>query len=125
MELDLNVPEELNIPSSDIAIMLGNLLDNAITAVSKLTEERYINIIIKYDKGLFILHIDNPFEGEVIKEKNAYIITKLDKCNHGIGLQSIKDVLEKYNGSMEIVHSKKVFSVTLFIYIELFESRVY
>ncbi len=123
--LDINVPEELNITSYDMAVILGNLLDNAITAVCELTEDRYVNIIIKYDKGRFILKIDNPFEGKILKEKNTLLTTKVDKSNHGIGLQSIKAVLEKYNGSMELVHSKKVFSVTLLMYIELFESNSY
>jgi sensor histidine kinase regulating citrate/malate metabolism len=108
-----------------MAVILGNLLDNAITAVCELTEDRYVNIIIKYDKGRFILKIDNPFEGKILKEKNTLLTTKVDKSNHGIGLQSIKAVLEKYNGSMELVHSKKVFSVTLLMYIELFESNSY
>ena len=121
--LDVNVPEELNVPSFDMAVILGNLLDNATTAVSKLIEERYINIIIKYDKGRFVLHIDNPFEGEIIKENNTFLTTKLDKSNHGVGLQSIKAVLEKYNGSIEIEHNEKIFSVTLLMYIELFKSN--
>lgn len=121
--LDINVPEELNVQSFDMTIILGNLLDNAITAVCKLAEQRYINIIIKYDKGRFVLHINNPFEGEIVKEGNALFTTKSGKSNHGIGLQSIKAVLEKYNGSIEIEHSKKVFSVTLLMYIALFESN--
>ena len=121
--LDLNVPEEMDIPSFDMTIILGNLLDNAVSAVCKLTEERYINIIIKYDRGRFILNIDNPFEGKIAKEDDTFLTTKEDKANHGIGLQSIKTVLAKYNGTIDISHNEKVFSVTLFMYIELSESN--
>ena len=67
--------------------------------------------------------MDNPFEGKIAKEDDTFLTTKEDKANHGIGLQSIKAVLEKYNGSIDISHNEKVFSVTLFMYIELSESN--
>ncbi|MPW26373.1 GHKL domain-containing protein [Alkalibaculum sp. M08DMB] len=115
--LDLYIPEKMDIPSFDLAVILGNLLDNAIKAVSELEEERYININIKYDKGRFIVNVENPFCGKLLKDGNEYLTTKKNKHNHGIGLDSIKIVLQKYDGFMEIKHIENIFFVTVLMFI--------
>ncbi|HDK7155509.1 TPA: GHKL domain-containing protein [Clostridium botulinum] len=114
---NLNIPENIEIPSFHIAIILGNLLDNAIYAVDKLESNRYINLKMKYTKGRLIFKIDNPFKGQILMNGNKIITTKLDRKNHGIGIENIKVILEKYDGSMEIQHDHNVFSVTLLLYI--------
>ncbi|MFV3055352.1 sensor histidine kinase [Clostridium botulinum] len=114
---NLNIPENIEIPSFHISIILGNLLDNAICAVDKLECNRYINFKMKYTKGRLIIKIDNPFNGEILMNGNRIVTTKLDRNNHGIGIESIKIILQKYDGSMEIQHDNNIFSVTLLLYI--------
>jgi len=116
--LDLNIPENLEIPPIDMTIVLGNLLDNAIEAATKVEENPYINVKIKYDKGRVLLQIDNPYTGEVKEENGKYITAKEDKSNHGIGLTNIRKVVAKYNGTMDVDHSGNVFSVTVLMYVE-------
>lgn len=118
VSIQLNVPKEMEIPSFDIAILLGNLLDNAIEAVCAVKGDRYIHIKIKYDRGRFILQIENPFQGEIRKEEGQILTTKEDKGNHGLGIQSIKETLKKYNGSIKIETKENVFSAILLLYIE-------
>ncbi|WP_243190801.1 sensor histidine kinase [Clostridium botulinum] len=115
--LNLNIPESIEIPSFDMSIILGNLMDNAIYAVDKLECNRYINFKMKYTKGRLIVRIDNPFNGEMLIDGNKMLTTKGDRNNHGIGIESIKVILQKYDGSMEIQHDDNVFSVTLLLYI--------
>ncbi|AUM97447.1 TPA: GHKL domain-containing protein [Clostridium botulinum] len=115
--LNLNIPESIEIPSFDMSIILGNLMDNAIYAVDKLECNRYINFKMKYTKGRLIVRIDNPFNGEILINGNKMLTTKGDRNNHGIGIESIKVILKKYDGSMEIQHDDNVFSVTLLLYI--------
>lgn len=116
--LDLKIPEKLEIPSFDITVILGNLLDNAIKAVVKVNEDRFINLKIKYDKGRLMIETDNPYTG-VIKEENGRILTtNRDKENHGIGLKSVKKVIQKYDGIMNIEHSGNIFSVSLLMYMD-------
>ena len=112
------VPEKIDIPSFDMTVILGNLLDNAIRAASGLKENRYINIIIKYDKGRLIIKIDNPYEGKILKENDSLLTTHYDKENHGIGLKNVTKILQKYNGYMKINHENNVFSVMLLMYID-------
>lgn len=118
LELSIIIPEKIDISSFDMTVILGNLVDNAIRAVGSLKENRYINIIIKYDKGRLIIKIDNPYEGEILKENNNLLTTHHNKQNHGIGLKNVTKVLQKYNGYMKIEHENNIFSVMLLMYID-------
>ena len=116
--LDLNIPERLEIPSFDMTIILGNLLDNAIEAATKVKENPYINVNIRYDKGRLLLQVDNPYIGELREENGRFITAKEDKSNHGIGLVNIKKAIPKYNGTMTVDHSRNVFSATVLMYVD-------
>ena len=116
--LEVRIPEKLEIPSFDMTIILGNLLDNAIKAVSEVKCEKYINLLIIYDKGRLLVQAKNPFEGIIIEENGKILTTKADKENHGIGLHSVKKVIQKYNGVISIDHSDNVFFVSLLMFVE-------
>jgi sensor histidine kinase YesM len=116
--LELRIPEKLEIPSFDMTVILGNLLDNAIKAVGKVNEDRFINLKIKYDKGRLMIQADNPYTGKINEEDGRIITTHVDRENHGIGLESIKKVVQKYDGIMNIDHSENIFSVSLLMYVD-------
>ncbi|NLY70759.1 MAG: GHKL domain-containing protein [Clostridiales bacterium] len=115
---DLSIPEKLDIPSFDLTIILGNLLDNAIYAASKIEKDPYIDVKAKYDKGRLLIQVHNPFDGEIIEEKGKLLTTKKDKKRHGIGLINIENVLKKYDGTMDINYEDNIFSVTILMYID-------
>jgi signal transduction histidine kinase len=116
--LDLRIPEKLDIPSIDMTIILGNLLDNAIKAAEKLKADKYINLKMKYDKGRLMIQADNPYMGEINEENGKLLTTEADKENHGIGLQNVKKVLQKYDGIMNIDYNDNVFSISLLMYLD-------
>lgn len=116
--VDLNIPKELKIPSFDITVILGNLLDNALNAVKKLERNRYINIKMKYTKGRLILKMENSFNGIIIKKEGNIDTSHSDKNNHGLGLESVKTVLEKYDGTIEFEYDDSKFHTALLIFVE-------
>lgn len=116
--LDLKIPEKLEIPSFDMTVILGNLLDNAIKAMNKVNENPFIDLKIKYDKGRLMIQTENPYKGEIIEENGMILTTDDDKVNHGIGLQSVRKVIQKYDGIMNIDCSSNIFSVTLLMYVD-------
>ncbi len=118
ISLDINIPETLNIPSFDLTVIIGNLIDNAMEAVLKLEHNRYINIKMSYDKGRFLCCIMNSFNGTVNKILNQYRTTKITNENHGIGLESIKSTLKKYNGTIDIENNSNVFTILIMMYVE-------
>lgn len=113
---DILVPKELSIPAFDIAVILGNLIDNALEAVVK-AEERWIYIKVKYTKGRLITEINNSFDGIIKKTGNHYQSRKMDTTSHGMGIKSVQTVLQKYDGAMQITHNEKRFKAKLLMYL--------
>jgi hypothetical protein len=118
VSLELTVPSEINVTAFDMVIILGNLIDNAIYATSKLKKDRKINLQIIYKKGMLFIRIDNTFDGEVHYKDDKIITVHTDKENHGIGLNNIDNILQKYNGAIEIHHTKDRFFVDALMYID-------
>ena len=85
---DLTHDEEYN-----IAIILGNLLDNAIENIG--SEERIIKVkIICSD------HIMIRVENRTDRKEIPSVTTKKDLVNHGLGLDSVKNIALMYDGEL-------------------------
>lgn len=117
VSLELNIPEQLRITSFDMSVILGNLLDNAISACSKLEKEKRLDVKIKYKKGRLIIKISNTYNGDLNYSGDKLITSNEDKENHGMGIKNIKFALDKYNGEMEIEHTENIFTAILFMYL--------
>lgn len=117
VNVNLKIPEKLHIASFDIIIILGNLLDNALEAVSKIKENKKIQVRISYRKNILFIHVSNTFNGTVIYENNKISTSNEDKEKHGIGLNNIEKVIKKYDGTMEINHTSNSFKVEILMYI--------
>ena len=79
--------------------ILGNLIDNAIEASMK-ENEPYIDITIKQEKSFFIIKIINKYSEKLPPNLAT---SKKDSKFHGIGLNSVRHTVHKYNGSFDIV----------------------
>lgn len=111
-ETEIKLPEQIEINSFDLNIVIGNLLDNAIEALNK-TENKNLEIIIKYNKGVINIKIKNTFDGIVL---NNLLTRKESKDNHGLGLLSIQNVLDKYNGLLKTQYDDKWFEASVIMY---------
>lgn len=52
--------------------------------------------------GKLYISIKNPINISEIRDINKLGTLKTDKVNHGLGLNNIRDVIEKYNGVIDI-----------------------
>jgi len=122
LDLSVAVPPEINMEVTDIVTILGNLLDNALDAVSK-TTEKIIKLDIEFGKGGLFAKVDNSFNGEIKylpkqTGKGKQIVSLKSGVNHGYGLKNIRHSIEKYNGYMKTTHTEKVFSTVVFLYVD-------
>lgn len=113
---DILIPDELSLKTFDIAVILGNLLDNAIEAVTNI-DDRWIDIKLKYTKGRLIIEINNSYDGKLKIEDGHFISCKTDKENHGLGLKSVEAALKNYDGIMQISHDSSKFTVKVLLYL--------
>lgn len=97
----------LHIPSADITVVLGNLLDNAIEACAEFPkEERWTDIRLFYqeneDSPLLFLVVINP--SKPVKIVDGRIATsKKDTMLHGFGLRNVQDILKQYDAEHTIL----------------------
>jgi len=117
MNAELSIPENLQVDPYDMTTILGNIIDNAIQAASKVDGDRTIDLKVSYTKGRLLITMTNPFNGELKYENQRLVTLHEDKDNHGFGLSNVNAVLEKYNGTLHIEHTHQTFSITLLMFI--------
>ena len=109
------IPEQFT-HSFDFVIILGNLLENAIEAASN-SSQKYIDLAIQLQKN--VLYIDDGIL-QPTGNSNApsfYTTKTTNRHQHGIGLNSVRKIVEKYNGTMDIHASDQTFCVKVILYI--------
>jgi len=115
LQIDVSVPKKIGISAYDMTIILGNLMDNAITALKKCSSEKILIVKIGYSKGSIFISVTNTYNGE-IKEKNGTLLTsKDDEKNHGIGLKNIREAVSRNNGHMQINYDNKEFKINIIL----------
>lgn len=117
--LDVNIPLVLPFRGTDLCIIIGNALDNAIEATEKVINNKFVNFYMKYEKSVLIIVISNSYIGKLKRNKEGSLETqKQDVCNHGIGLRSIKKTIEKYHGEMIYEIEANIFVLNIIMYSE-------
>lgn len=90
------ITENCKIKDTDLSVVLGNLIDNAIEASEK-ENNPDILVTIKQNKEFLIIDISNKYTGEFSQST-----TKSDKEFHGIGLESVKSIVNECNGEFKM-----------------------
>ena len=111
------------IPVFDMGIILNNLLDNAIEACEKLeTGKGFIRLSLKRKKQFLILYVENSFDGAVPIRKGSILPATTKQSilpgiimEHGIGLENVRDIAERYFGGVNIKVKGDVFHVTVML----------
>ena len=101
------------IEESEFFVLLANLLDNAVEAARKCSDERYIALKIQERHSMFRLYIANSYTEEPIQDGKRLVSSKEDSGNHGWGLESVKDTVKKYGGIIEISYRNQKFVVEI------------
>ena len=112
----LNDLSTLGIEDEDIVVILSNLLSNAIEACEKYSGKKVIKLKFIKDGDNIIISVKNTYndkleirDGEIQSSK----LTDIDE--HGIGINNIIDVIEKYQGSYTIQNDKEEFYFSIML----------
>lgn len=107
---------EICLTEEEIVILLGNLLDNAITEcerVVKAGRDAVIQFKFIYEDGKVILSIKNPVLAKVQIVDNKVQVNP--RNGHGIGLKNVEAVAEKYDGSIAFDCDEKEFRAVVIL----------
>lgn len=102
--------------SSDIISLIGNILDNAISYLSKnKVKNNEINFSTGYEGSYSVIKCRNNILDSVLFNNPSLKTYKKDKDNHGKGITIINSIAHKYNGDVIIKERNKEFIITVIL----------
>lgn len=114
----VEVPADLPVNGTDICVVLGNLLDNALDAVALLPEkERQIRLEIRLEKGVLRILTENPYSGRIKNNRDGTLKSLKPGDGHGFGLLSVRRIVDKYNGELCLPCDDTVFRACVTLYL--------
>jgi len=90
------VTRELAVEKQDLCALFSNLLDNAVEAA-----QREVKVLVKMVHGQLLIQVQNDCPDEPVRKKGRFITSKADKSRHGFGMQNIRYVVKKYDGTVD------------------------
>ena len=113
LELDIY---EYPFADAELGILLGNLLDNAIEACEKCVPgKREIYLRIWNIKYTFMLHLINSSSKCPELKETRFVTDKADKNTHGLGVEQVKRIVEKYGGDISFEYSGEHFETKIIV----------
>ncbi len=114
-KFELDLPAELSASTTDICVVLSNLLENALEASMRIPpEKREIGVSMRlHSDKMVLISVENAFEGEIL-EKNG-VIQSTKRSGDGIGLQSVNHIAERSGGYCRFIHENGIFCANVII----------
>lgn len=96
--------------------ILTNIFNNAIEACLKVPEQdRFLEMISRTDESWVTMEVRNPYAGDLVLDNGRLVSTKPKSEFHGLGLQSVHEIIEKLGGFVfyDIDKEKHIFLIRI------------
>ena len=103
-----------DIEDRDLACLFGNVLDNAIEAISSLEEKR-IEIIFSVENSSRMIIFKNTVGTSVLKTNPNLNSTKKDGASHGYGHKIVEKIVKDYGGMIDYFEEGDMFGVQILL----------
>ena len=107
----VDLPEKIPTDENDLAILISNLLENAIKA-SKNNPRKEINLILRYSGNQNILEITNFYNFPIKTAENGLPYTT--QIGHGLGMNSLEIFAKKYNAFVDFSHENNIVQFSVY-----------
>lgn len=119
IDVTINLPEKFSgVDEMDLCNLLGTLMDNAEEACEKVDGKKMIELAMDQDADKIFIEIKNSIKESVLTQNKELSTSKSDKSTHGYGMKTIKKIIKKYEGHMDIWEEKGKFCINLILYFE-------
>lgn len=108
-------PFQIPIAECDFFELLGNLLENALEAAMQCREKGFVRIKLQTVNQMFYMLIENAYLVEPVKKGDYFLTTKTEGSNHGWGLRSIMQIVDKYQGICDVEYGDGKFRVQIML----------
>ena len=110
---------KIKINDIDLAIILGNALENAFTAVTEDCKTQhsncYVNVKIKERASTLLIEVVNSFSGNIVRYNDQFYSAKRSYKEPGTGLENIRMICEKYAGINNVSFDNHSFKLQLML----------
>lgn len=115
-EYDVRVRNLSQLEDMDLVAILGNLLDNAVTAAEK-SEEKRVSLSTAHRNSYSIIILRNSCDTPPKQSCRRLISTKSDTRFHGYGMKSAENAIRKYRGDYDWNYEadKRLFTITVMV----------
>lgn len=102
--------------SLDFTALFTNMLDNALEASLREPEERReIQVAVSAKRGYEVIVVKNKIACSVLEKNPELASGKTERDSHGMGVNQIKQIVEKYHGMYDFYEEDSYFCVGVFI----------
>lgn len=114
-EISIQIEEIEGIGDTELVVLYGNLLDNAMEAcIDEKNKNPYIHFsMIQAGNGIYTV-IENSYYGVIKRKEKRFETTK--QGHTGIGLYSVEQIVKKYKGMLEVKVEEEKFWVSFLFY---------
>ncbi len=113
-KIELNLPDQLVVSDTDLCIIFGNCLENAVEACKRIEDgERFIHLHAKIAGDMLSIVVRNSFDGTLYKQGDTFFSRKRDE--EGIGISSVRAVAARYQGHTRFEGSDQVFTASVML----------
>lgn len=115
--LALSLPKEPGIAGNDLAIVLGNLWENAVAAaLDAQGERRFIRLRVQPSADKVLIRMENGHGGTILQEDGRLLSTKPGREQaEGIGTASVRAVAARYGGMAEFTYTPEIFTAAVML----------
>ena len=117
LKLNFQLSHEPGISDSDLCVLLGNALENAMEAALQVPEEkRFVSAsALEMDDRIYIT-VDNLFDGTLKRhQEELFLSRKRDFRAPGVGIASIRALAKKYSGELRITTEDDIFKLSILL----------
>lgn len=116
VKLELNLkPCRIGIADPDLYCLLSNILENALEACEAVPADagRFIRLTIARQEPYLYITCTNSKHGEIVCVEENLQSTKPDPAEHGYGLRTVRSIVNRYNGIMDVDYDETTFTIIL------------